>query len=78
MKIFGLVVLTEKNYYKKLEESVVEGYYSAVNMLDGKKKVYLEPVTIKCERATVKDCAFLGCLPDASYGLKIENTGKKT
>ena len=74
MNIFGIVFMTEKKFYKKLEDSVVEGYFSAVNALDGKKKVYLEPVTLKCSQATIKDCFFLGTVDTDGAMLKIENT----
>ena len=74
MKIFGIVVMTKKKFYKELEESVVSGYFSAINGLDGKKKVYLEPVTIKGDRVTMKDNVFLGaCFPD-SYGVLIDKS----
>ena len=71
MKILGLRVLTNKKYYEKLDESLVSGYFSAVSGIDGKKKVFLEPVTYNCEQATIKDCCFLGACQEGSCGVYI-------
>ena len=64
--------MTRKKYQSKLSENLVAGYLSAVSGLEGKKKVYLEPVTIHAPTATVKDCAFLGAATGGDYGLMLK------
>lgn len=74
MNIFGLVVMGEKRFYNKLSDCVEEGYLAAVNGLEGKKKVYLEPVTIVAngKMVTIKDCFFCCFSKSDEPALKIE------